>query len=80
LVQRLSSFTSTSQLFGSTSQLLYLNVSAFWFNISDRDMFPSSGGTLPVSAQEIDDAKAAWKAQLRDTLNNYIWIGARFTF
>jgi hypothetical protein len=46
----------------------------------DRDMFPSSGGTLPVSAQEIDDAKAAWKAQLRDTINNYIWIGARFTF
>ncbi|MDR2418568.1 MAG: hypothetical protein LBD79_05895 [Treponema sp.] len=47
----------------------------------DRDMFPSRGNpAFPVQAQEIYAAKAAWKAQLHDTLNNYIWIGARFAF
>ena len=48
----------------------------------DRDMFPSLGNKHDPknTAQEIDDAKAVWKAQLHDTINNYIWIGVRFTF
>jgi hypothetical protein len=48
----------------------------------DRDMFPSLGDNHDSNklTQEIADAKAVWKAQLHDTINNYIWIGARFTF
>jgi hypothetical protein len=62
----------------------------------DRDMFPSlppipySGvGPEPDDydpystynmPQKIADAKAAWKAQLRNTVNNYFWLGVRFTF
>ena len=48
----------------------------------DTDMFPSLGSKPDSSKleQEINNAKAKWKAQLRDTINNYIWIGVRFTF
>jgi hypothetical protein len=31
-------------------------------------------------AEKIADAKAAWKAQLHNTINNYLWFGVRFTF
>jgi hypothetical protein len=59
----------------------------------DRDMFirldPFPSGTDPESdtpyasynmAQKIADAKSAWKAQLRNTVNNYFWVGVRFMF
>jgi hypothetical protein len=47
----------------------------------DRDMFPSLVGPDIVDVQsEIDKAKSAWKAQLRNTMNNYLWFGVRFTF
>jgi hypothetical protein len=46
-----------------------------------RDMFPAIGGVSePALHGEIERAKAAWKAQLRDTVHNYIWIGAKLVF
>jgi hypothetical protein len=45
-----------------------------------NDMFPRLNHNLITLNAEIDAAKAAWKARLHDTINNYIWIGARFVF
>jgi hypothetical protein len=51
----------------------------------DSDMFPSlvgSDGNIPAFnlSEELDKAKAAWKSRLRNTVNNYLMFGVRFTF